>query len=40
MLMGNHKDTNRKIQGAEAKLHPLQGVDHIIKSAMNNRIIE
>ena len=23
------------IQGAEAKLHPLQGVDHIVKNALN-----
>ena len=28
------------IQGAAAKLHPLQGADHIIKNALNNRIIE
>ena len=28
------------LQGAAAKLHPLQGADHIINNALINRIIE
>ena len=34
------RDLELDIQGATAKLQPSQGVDHIIKNAMNNRIIE
>ena len=34
------KQTLDSVQGVEAKLHPQYIVDHIIKNALNNRIIE